>query len=229
MLRPGADRQGDRICRRGCRRHAAAVGGAEGAPRRREDDDGLRDAGAAAGSGAGAHGAPRHLGRPADSVAPVRRIRADRGAAGNGNPRARRRAAQSRQPQAARRHPVRQDGPAGRHEDQDRRVVDLRAGARRACRSGPRTAAQDPRLAPGRETEIDLYRRAAGLRESEHASRAYQLRAGRDHDGTAVVVRAEFAEHPGAQRGRPQDPQGLRRRARQQAGLAPTIRRSNCG
>ncbi len=43
---------------------------------------------------------------------------------------------QSRQPQAARRHPVRQDGAARRHQDQDRRLVDRRARARRLAEQG---------------------------------------------------------------------------------------------
>ena len=50
---------------------------------------------------------------------------------------ARGRADQCRQPQADRRHPVRQDGHPGRHEDQDRRVVDLGADPRRSRRAGP--------------------------------------------------------------------------------------------
>ncbi|MHC2707711.1 DNA polymerase-1 [Bradyrhizobium diazoefficiens] len=45
------------------------------------------------------------------------------------------------------------------------------------------------------------------------------LRAGRDHDGPAVVERAELAEHPGAHRGRPQDSPRFHRDARAQARL----------
>ncbi len=45
------------------------------------------------------------------------------------------------------------------------------------------------------------------------------LRAGLDLDRAAVVVGAEFAEHPGAHRGRPQDQEGLRRLARHEAGV----------
>ena len=47
------------------------------------------------------------------------------------------RAGQCRQPEADRRYPVRQDGPSRRHQDQDRRVVDHGASARRARRTGP--------------------------------------------------------------------------------------------
>ena len=62
-------------------------------------------------------------------------------------------AAQSRQPQAAWRFPVWQDRLPRRNEDQDRRVVDRRARARRPGRARPRAAAQDPRLAAGGEAE----------------------------------------------------------------------------
>ena len=47
------------------------------------------------------------------------------------------RADQCRQPQADRRHHLRQDGNNRRHQDQDRRVVDLGADSRRARRTGP--------------------------------------------------------------------------------------------
>ncbi len=63
----------------------------------------------------------RHLDRPAGAVAALRRVRAAARRARGGDPEARRRAAQSGQPQAARRHLVRPDGPARRHQDQDRR------------------------------------------------------------------------------------------------------------
>ena len=63
-----------------------------------------------------------------------RRVRAEAGAARGRDLRARRRAVQHRLAQAARRHPVRQARPAGRHEDQDRRLVDRRRRARGARR-----------------------------------------------------------------------------------------------
>ena len=152
-------------------------------------------------------------------VAAVGRVRAGSGRPRGRNPEARRRAAQSRQPQADRRYPVRQDGAARRHQDQDRAMVDRRARAGGARRAGPRAAAQDPRLAAGVEAALDLYRSAADLREPDDAPRAHVLRAGLDLDRPPVVVGTEPAEHPGAHRGRPQDPQGLRRRARHEAGL----------
>ena len=96
-------------------------------------------------------------------------------------------------------------------------------------RAGPRAAAEDPRLAAGVEAEIDLHRRAAGLRQPRHASRAHQLRARRHADRAAVVVRAEPAEHPDPHRGGPQNPPRLHRRARATSSSPPTIRRSSCG
>ena len=53
-----------------------------------------------------------------------------------------------------------------------------------------------------------------GYREHGDRSRAHELCAGRDDDGTALFVRAQSAEHSRAQRGGPQDSQGLRRRRR---------------
>ena len=76
-----------------------------------------------------------------------------------------------------------------------------------------------PRLAPALQAEIDLYRRAAGLRSTRDRPRPHLLRAGRDHDRPAVLVRAEPAEHPGPHRGGPQDPHRLRRRAGHEADL----------
>ena len=89
-----------------------------------------------------------------------------------------------------------------------------RANAGGTGRAGPQAAAGDPRLAAGLEAALDLYRGAAELRQSEDAPRAHQLRARRHLNRPAVVVRAESAEHPDPHRGRPQDPPGLRRRAR---------------
>ncbi len=59
----------------------AAVERASAAPRRREHDERLRDAGAADAAGAGADGAARHLRRPGDPRAARWRIRAGHGAA----------------------------------------------------------------------------------------------------------------------------------------------------
>ena len=141
----------------------------------------LRDAGARDADGAGAHGAARHLDRPPGALAAVRRIRAEAGRARGGDQGAGRRAAQSRLAEAARRHPVRQDEPARRHQDQDRAMVDRRARAGGTGRAGPRAAAQDPRLAAGVEAALDLYRGAAELRQPDDPPRAHQLRARRHH------------------------------------------------
>ena len=103
----------------------------------------------------------------------------EQGAAGGRDQDARRRAAQSRLAQADRRHSVRQDGAARRHQDQDRAMVDRRARAGRPGRAGPRIAAQDPRLAAGVEAALDLYRGAADLRQPDDAPRAHVLRARR--------------------------------------------------
>ena len=176
-----------------------------------------------------AHGAARHFDRPPRAVAALRRVRPGGRRPRSRDPEAGRRAGQCRQPQADRRHSVRQTWAAGRHQNQDRAVVDRRASARRPRRAGPRTAAEDSRLAAGVEAEIDLYRRAARLRQSDDAPRAHELRARRHHDRPAVVVGSEPAEHPGPHRGRPQNPPRLRRRRPATNSSPPIIRRSSCG
>ena len=98
-------------------------------------------------------------------------------------------------------------------------MVDRRQGAGRPRRAGPRIAAEDSRLAAGLEAALDLYRRAADLCRSEDAARPHQLLARRHHHRAAVIVRTESAEHPDPHRSGAQNPQGLRRDARQQAGL----------
>ena len=182
-----------------------ALAGAEAAARRRKAWSGLRAAGAAAGarcSAAWSSAASRSTGR---SVAGCR------ASWRRGRPRSRtrstagRRALHHRLAQAARRHPVRQDGPARRRRRPRPGNGRHGAGAGRAGGRRPRAAAQDRRLAPADQAEIDLYRRAARLRPSRHQARPHLLRAGRDHDGTAVLVGAEPAEHPGAHRRGPQD------------------------
>ncbi len=212
-----------------CRRDAAAVAAAQAASRRRGHAQRLRDAGTAAAPGARANGTARHFDRPAGAVAAVRRVRArGRRPPGRDQP-ACRRAGQCRITEADRRHSVRQARPAGRYQDQDRTMGDRRAAARGTGRAGPSAAAKDPRLAPGVEAEIDLHRRVAGLRSSDNASRAHQLRAGRDDDRPAVVVRAELAEHSDPHRGRSKNPPRLHRRTGPSSWSRPTIRRSSCG
>ncbi|MGY4600672.1 5'-3' exonuclease [Bradyrhizobium sp. GM22.5] len=148
-VRPGADRQGRVAVGGRRRRDLARLARAEAAPHRRAHDHGLRDAGTPAGRGARTHGAARHLDRSSGAVASLRRLRPDCGPCRSRDPADRGRAGQCRQPEADRRHPVRQDGTVGRHQDQDRRVVDHRSGARRTRRAGPRAPAEDPGVAPG--------------------------------------------------------------------------------
>src|SRR5258705_504333 len=186
------------------RRHGgAAMAPAQAARHRRARDHGLRDAGATSGRGARQYGTARHIHRSAGAVAALRRVRAARGRARSRDPEACRRAAQPREPEAARRHSVWQVRAARRDQDQDRRLVDRRARARGACRTGPCLAAENPRLAAGLEAALDLYRRAAGLRQSDDESRAHELRARRAPDGPPLLLRAEPAEHPGPHRGGP--------------------------
>ena len=175
------------------------------------------------------HGAARHFDRPPGALAAVRRIRPGSRRPRSRDQQARRRNRQCRLAEADGRHFVRQAWAARRHQDQDRAVGDRRARPRRIGRAGPRIAAKDSRLAAGVETEIDLYRRAARLRQSDDASRAHQLRARRHHDRPAVVVGAQFAEHPDPHRGRPQNPPRLHCRPRHRSSSPPIIRRSSCG
>ena len=221
------DRQGHRLRRRGRRRDLAPVARPEAAPRRRGHDHGLRDPGAAARRAARAHGGARRVDRPQHSLASLRRVRARHGAHRGGNPDPRRRAAQSGLAQADQRRAVRTDGSARRQKDADRRLVHQRQRARRPRRRGSSVAAQDSGLAPALQAQIDLYRRAAGLRQPDDASRAYELRPGLDDDGAAVFVRTEPAEHPDPQRGGPAHPPRLRLRGRAPSSFPPITARSS--
>ncbi len=150
---------------------------------------------------------------------PLAGVRQETGRAGAGDQQDRRSAGQSGKPQTARRYPVRTDGPAGRHQNQDRTMVDWRACARRARRDGSQAAASHPGLAAGIQAALDLYRGAAHLRQSADQARAHVLRAGGDQHRPPVVIRAEPAEHPDSHRGGPQDSPRLRGSAGQEAGL----------
>ena len=59
-----------------------------------------------------------------------------------------------------------------------------------------------PRLAPALQAEIDLHRSAARLHPPGDRPRPHLVRARRDHDRPALLVRAEPAEHPDPHRGR---------------------------
>ena len=84
---------------------------------------------------------------------------------------------------------------------------------------GHAVAGARARMAAIVETQVDLHRRAAGLRQSGDRTRAYVLRARGHHHGAPVVVRAQPAEHPRPHRGGPQDPPRLRRAEGPQAHL----------
>ena len=139
-----------------------------------------------------------------------------------------RRALQHRLAEAARRHPVRQDGPARRLEDQDRPVVDHGAGARGTGGRRPRAAAPDRRLAAADQAEIDLYRRAAGLHQPRDEARAHLLRAGLDADRPPLLVRSEPAEHPDPHGRRPARSARPSSRTRATSWSRPTTARSSC-
>ena len=122
-------------------------------------------------------------------------------------------------PEAARRYPVRPDGPAGRKENGDRRLVDHRQRPRGPRGGRSRAAGARAGVAATVETQVDLHRRPAGLRQSRDRTRAYVLRARGHHHRAPVVVRAQPAEHPRPHRGGPQNPPRLRRAEGPQAHL----------
>ena len=129
--------------------------------------DGLRDPGAGAGAGADRNGAGRHQGRPRGAGAALQRLRQAHGRARAGDPRPGGPRVHHRLAQAARRDPVRRDGPARRQEDQDRRLCHRRRRAAVSRRPGPRPAGPGARLAPALQAEEHLYRRAAGADQPE--------------------------------------------------------------
>ena len=170
-----------RICRRGRRRHAAALAGAEAAPGRR----GHGRASTRRWSGRwspvlGADGSARHRDRPADPVAALRRFRAERW-------------------RGSRRRST--SWPASRFNiGSPKQLGDILFGkmglpggtktATGAWSTGARVLEDlaeqghelprtHPRLAPALQAEIDLYRRAARLRQPADRPRAHLLLARR--------------------------------------------------
>ena len=220
QLRPRRDRPGDDLCRRGRRRDAAALAGAEAAPRRQGPGLGLRAAGAAAGAGAGAHGRARHLGRPADPVAAVGRV----GAAAP--PRSRTRSTSS----PARRFTI---GSPKQLGDILFGRMGLPGGTKTKTGQWSTTAQVLEELAAeGHELprKIVDWRQLTKLKstytdalpgyihpETKRVHTSYALAA--TTTGRLSSDRAEPAEHPDPHRGRPQDPHGLHRRDGQQADL----------
>jgi DNA polymerase-1 len=134
--------------------YAAALARAEAAPRRARPGIGLRDGWSGRWSRCSPHGARGISVDRQIPVAPVRRFRADRRALRGRGLRAAGERVQPRLAQAARRHPVRQDGPARRHQDQDRRsgrpAPAARGPRRRRATTLPRKIA---RLAPAHQAE----------------------------------------------------------------------------
>ena len=163
-LRARADRQGDRYAAEDADVTLRLWLRAEAAARRRGADDGLRDAGAAAGRGAGADGGARHLDRPRTCS---RGCRASSRKAWRGSrPRCRagRRAVQSRlaRSRSATCCSARWACPAARRprpapgRPTPSVLEDL-------AEEGHELPRPHPRLAPALQAEVDLHRRAAGL------------------------------------------------------------------
>ena len=193
-------------------------------------DHRLRDAGAAAGAGAGPHGAARHLDRPADAGAAVRRVRADA-----------RRALEDEIHELAG-EPFNLGSPKqlgdilfgkmGLPGGTKTKTGAWSTGARvleELAEQGhelPQKILDWRQLSKLRSTYTDAL---PDLRQSDDAARAHHLRAGRDDHRAAVLVRAEPAEHPDPHRGRPQDPHAPSSRRRATSWSRPTTRRSSCG
>ena len=199
---------------------AAAVAGAEAPPRRRACDDGLRDAGAAAGRGAGAHGAARHRRSTATCC--------------RGSPAISRRAWRGSRTRSA-------GSSAGRSTPARRSSSATFCSARWAC-----PAARRPRPAPGRPrracSRTSPPRATNCRRACSNGGRSSKLKStyadalpgfvnpstGRVHTSYALAATTtgrlsssepEPAEHSGPHRGRPQDPPRLRRAEGPQADL----------
>ncbi len=120
--------------------------------------------------------------------------------------------------QADRRHPVRRDGPGGaaRRPRTGGRSTDAYVLEDLAAQGHelPRVLLDWRQLSKLKGTYTDNL--IAAIDPSDQPG-AHLLRPGRDHDGPPVLVRPQPAEHPDPHRGRPQDPQGLHRRAGQGA------------
>ena len=214
-LRPGAARPGDRICRRGCRRDAAAVDALQAAAAVRERSTRVYEmVDRPMVAVVGADGARRGQGRPRGAASAVGRVqRPDRRARG----------ARS----AAR--------PAASSPSAARSSSATSCSTRWASRAGARAS-----RAPGRPTspsssgspregvpiaqlvldwrqltklKIDLYRRAAGADQPGDRPGPHQLQPVGRADRAARLDRPQPAEHPDPHRDRPAHPRRLHRRA----------------
>ena len=226
-LRAGAARQGDRVCRRGRRRHAAAVDGAEAAAGGRAHDDGLRDAGAAAGAGPRRHGARRHQGRPARSCRGCRR----RSRSASRGSRRRSTSSPATSSTSARRKqlgeflfdslklPGGKQTKTGQWETRAGLLDDLAANEELPddARKLINAMLEWRQLTKLSSTYTDALPQ---LHQSGRPGRIHTCYAlGCHHDRPARLDRPQPAEHPDPHQGRPRDPHGLHRRAGQQADL----------
>ena len=109
----------------------------------------------------------------------LRRMSADFAAAHGGDggrdPRAGRPPLQPRQPEGARRGPVRRDEAARRPADGDRRLGHRRHRAAEARRPGPRPAGPRDRLAAAQQAALDLYRGAAAADQPGDGPRPHRF------------------------------------------------------
>ena len=219
----------DRICRRGRRRDAAAVACDEAAAHRRPHDQRLRDAGAADGAGARAHGAARHFHRPASAGAALRRIRQGIRTARTGDPENRRSADQSRQsrsnsatccsarsgfPAAPRPRPA--PGPPPRPSSKT--WPNKATNCRRRFSTGGRC--------PSCARPIPTRCRITSIRKRSACTQATRWRRpppGGSHRPSRICRTSRSATSRAAKSAAPSSP----RRARSSS--PPIIRRSNCG
>ena len=156
-----------------------------------------------------------HQGRPRDAAARCREDFAERW------PSSRARSTSSpahdvqhRLAQAAGRGAVRRDGLAGRQEGQDRRLWHRRRRAGGAGGPGPSTAGARARLAPARQAQEHLYRRAGRADQSRDRPRPHLLRAAGAPRPGGCPRPIPICRTSRPHRGGPQDPPRLRRRAR---------------
>ena len=162
-----------------------------------------------AGAGAGAHGKARRADRRGHPQAPEPGAGQAYGRDPEKSLRGGRPRVQPGLAQAAAGDPVRRAGAAGQGQDRQGRALDQRGGAGGHRRRTP-AAAPDPGLPRPGQAALDLHRQAARDGQPRHRPRAHQLPPGRGGDRTAVLVRPQPAEHPGAHRGGPAHPPGLR-------------------